>query len=359
MNRILLTGGGSAGHVTPNLALLPALREAGFEVEYIGGAGIEAELTAKAGIPFNTISTGKLRRDKLLSVKNMKDALGAIKGVSDAGKVIKRFKPHVIFSKGGFVGLPVAVAGKLHGINLILHESDITPGLANRLSAVFAGTICASFPETMEALPRKKAVLTGNPVRRELFSGDWEEGRRICGFTGGKPIILVTGGSLGAQSLNEILRAALPFLKDFDIVHLCGKGKVDTSAASAGYVQFEYLNEEMRHVLSAADIVVSRAGSNTINELLALKKPSLLIPLANKATRGDQPHNAESFKKRGFAMVEQEAGLTPKSLSAAITNLYQNRAGYISNMEKSPQADAVGKIIAVIVKNVSGKPGRD
>ncbi|MDR1706120.1 MAG: undecaprenyldiphospho-muramoylpentapeptide beta-N-acetylglucosaminyltransferase, partial [Clostridiales bacterium] len=333
MKKIILTGGGSAGHVTPNLALLPALRAAGFEAEYIGGIGIEKELAEKAGIPFHEIKTGRLRRDRLISRKNIHDAFSAVAGIGGAMSVINKTRPDIIFSKGGFVGLPVAIAGKLRGVPVVLHESDLTSGLANRLSMPFASAICCSFPETLEKLPEKKAFLTGNPIRPELLTGSARKGCQLCGFDNGrqgavKPVMLAMGGSLGAHKINEAVTAALPtLLKTFNIIHITGHGKANPALSNqTGYAAFEFLDMDqgLADVFAAASIVVSRAGSNAINEFLALRKPSLLIPLGKQASRGDQIQNARSFAGQGFSMVLEEEALTPESLIANIKELYKN-----------------------------------
>ncbi|MCL2704228.1 MAG: undecaprenyldiphospho-muramoylpentapeptide beta-N-acetylglucosaminyltransferase [Defluviitaleaceae bacterium] len=353
MKKIILTGGGSAGHVTPNLALAPVLREAGFDVEYIGGKnGMERALVEQAGIPYHGISTGKLRRDKLLSLKNLSDMFGAAAGVGDSIKVMKKVKPDIIFSKGGFVGLPVAIAARMRRVPLVLHESDLSSGLANRLSMGFAKAICASFPETMQSLPPRKAVLTGNPIRKELLAGNADKGRSLCGFAGNKPVILMMGGSLGSERLNNALISALPkLLQKYDIIHICGRGKMDGGLKQTGYAAFEYLGNGLGDVLDLADVIVSRAGSNALNEFLALRKPSLLIPLA-RATRGDQIQNARSFAERGFAMVLDEQALTSDALTANIDSLYRKRHDFILNMEKSPVSNAANEVVKVILNNV-------
>lgn len=351
MKKIILTGGGTAGHVTPNLALLPALRDAGFDVAYIGGKdGMEKSLAEGAGVPFYGISTGKLRRDRLFSPVIIGEIFNAGAGVFDAFKIIRRIKPDVIFSKGGYVGLPVAKAGFLCRVPVILHESDMTSGLANRLGMGFARAICASFPETMDTLPPKKAVLTGNPIRRELLEGDPAKGRALCGFDDDKPFVLVTGGSLGSKKLNDTLRDALPLiLPHYNIAHLCGRGKL-SAAPQAGYAPFEFLSADMAHVLAAAHMIVSRAGANALNEFLALRKPSLLIPLQNRATRGDQIKNAESFTARRYALVLEEPLLTPQTLAESLNNLNRRRHEFITNMENSPLTSAVDEVLKVIVK---------
>lgn len=353
MKRIVLTGGGTAGHVTPNIALLPYLKDAGYDICYIGSyEGIEKTLIEDYGIPYFGISSGKLRR--YFSLRNFSDPFRVMKGFSEAKKLMKKLKPDVVFSKGGYVAAPVVAAAKKNKIPAIIHESDMTPGLSNRLCFSSAVKICCSFPETMEKLPKEKAVLTGSPVRDELKKGDKEAARRFTGFKNAKPVILVTGGSLGAVAVNNAVRSILPeLLKDFNIVHLCGKGKTDESFRDTeGYVQYEYIKDELKDLFALADIVISRAGANAINELLALKKPNLLIPLSTRGSRGDQLLNARSFEKQGFSIVIDEDELTKESLYEKITELYSDRAKYIAAMEKSSQNNAI-QIIMELIKEVT------
>lgn len=352
MKKIVLTGGGTAGHVTPNIALMPALKEAGYEIVYIGSyEGIEKKLIEDLGIPYYGISTGKLRRYK--SLKNLSDPFRVIKGYNQAVKLMKELKPDIVFSKGGFVSVPVVKAASRKKVPVILHESDMTPGLANRLSIRNATKICCNFPETVSNLPEKKAVLTGSPIRAELHTGNRLAGLDLCGFTADKPVILVVGGSTGAVKVNEAVRSILPeLLKDYQVAHLCGKGKTDENFNNMkGYIQFEYINKEMKDMFAMADIVISRAGANAICELLALKKPNLLIPLSAAASRGDQILNAESFKKQGYSSVIAEEDVTPESLLAAVKELYDNRDTYIKAMEASTQNDAITTIINLIKEN--------
>ena len=351
MKTIVLTGGGTAGHVTPNLALLPALGEAGYRAVYIGSKdGIEKKLAEAAGLEFYGISAGKLRR--YLAVKNVTDAFRVVKGMADAVSVIRRVRPDVVFSKGGFVSEPVCLAARLCGVPVVIHESDMTPGLANRLSFPFCKAACVSFPETLKRLPRHlsgdKAVLTGEPIRRELLSGDKEKGRGLCGFGGGKPVALFVGGSSGSARMNEQIRAALDeLLITFDVVHLCGRGNA-ADIQKKGYAQFEYLNEELPHVLALADVVASRAGSGAIFELLALRKPMLLIPLSKNASRGDQIQNARYFQRQGFAMLLYEEDMTAQTITDELRSVYANRACYTANMRKAALPDAVGAVVEVI-----------
>ncbi len=297
MKKIVLTGGGTAGHVTPNIALIPFLKEAGYEIAYVGSYnGIEKSLMEDLGIPYTGIATGKLRR--YLDPKNFTDPFRIIKGFGEAKKFLKQYKPDVIFSKGGFVSVPVVRAAGSLNIPCVIHESDMTPGLANKLCYGSAVKICCNFPETVSSLPQKKAVLTGTPIRTELFTGDAAKGRELCGFTDDKPVLMVTGGSLGAMAVNQAVRDALPsLLEKYNVVHLCGKNKVDNMMLTIpGYRQFEYIKDEMKDLFALADVIISRAGANAICEILALKKPNILIPLPSKASRGDQLLNAKSFE---------------------------------------------------------------
>lgn len=349
MKRIILTGGGTAGHVTPNIALLPKLRELQYDIHYIGSYnGIEKELIEKQQIPYHGISSGKLRR--YFSLKNFTDPFRVLKGFSEANRLIKTLKPDVIFSKGGFVSVPVVIAGKRNNVPVIIHESDMTPGLANRISIPSAYKVCCNFPETLKALPKDKAVLTGSPIRQELMTGDPEKARAFCGFKDEKPVILVVGGSLGAAAVNQAVRAILSeLLKDFQVIHLCGKGKLDTSLNNLeGYVQFEYIQDELRHLFALSDIVISRAGANAICELLALQKPNLLIPLSASASRGDQILNARSFERQGFSKVLEEETLTNELLLSSIRELYDNRQQYVSAMQQSAQQNPIETIIQLI-----------
>lgn len=355
MKRIILTGGGSAGHVTPNIALIPGLKDRGYDIHYIGSYnGIEKELIERIGIPYHGISSGKLRR--YFSMRNFTDPFRVLKGFGEACKIIKSLRPCVIFSKGGFVSVPVVAAAKRRHVPAIIHESDMTPGLANRLAMPFAAKVCCNFPETMPGLPKDKAVLTGCPIRGELLSGDAGAARKLCGFSTGKPVILVIGGSLGAVTVNKAIRAILPkLLKEFQVIHLCGKGKTDESLGNlGGYVQFEYIGQELKDLFALADIVISRAGANAICELLALHKPNLLIPLSGSASRGDQILNAASFEKSGFSLVLKEEELSDESLLCAIRRLYLEKDTYIDAMKKAAGRDSVKIILSLIDEVVSG-----
>ncbi len=351
MKKIVLTGGGTAGHVTPNIALLPHLKEAGYEISYIGSYdGIEKKLIGDFGLPYYGISTGKLRR--YFSWKNFSDPFRVLKGFSEAKKALKEIRPDVVFSKGGFVSVPVVRAAASLHIPCIIHECDMTPGLANKLCIPVAKKVCCNFPETVSMLPADKAVLTGTPIREELFQGDRVKGLSLCGFSSEKPVVMVIGGSLGAVHVNEFVRAALPeLLKDFQVMHICGNGKLDeTLTGTPGYIQFEYVKDDLKHLFAAADVVISRAGANAICELLALKKPNLLIPLPANASRGDQLLNARSYEAQGYSVVKEEAELTPEILADTVRKLYLNRDSYVSAMAKSTQTEAISTIMGLITQ---------
>ena len=349
MKKILLTGGGTAGHVTPNLALVPYLKEEGFEIEYMGSyEGIEKRLVEEAKIPYYGISSGKLRR--YMDVKNLTDPARIIKGLFEARHYMKEQKPDIVFSKGGFVSVPVIIAASEYHIPIVIHESDLSPGLANKLSIPRATKVCYSFPETSQYLSHSKAVLTGLPVREELKRGSKEQGLKMCAFTASKPTLLVIGGSLGSVAVNKAVRSVLPeLLKTFSVIHICGKDKMDPSLQDTeGYRQFEYVGEELPDLFAAADIVISRAGANVINELAALRKPSLLIPLGTNASRGDQILNADSFVRRGFAEVLHEEDLTSQSLLSKIDSIYHNQDAFISAMAAAEQGDAAQTVTRII-----------
>ena len=328
--KIVMTGGGTAGHVTPNIALFPALRAEDYEIHYIGSFdGIEKKLIEDFDVPYYGISTGKFRR--YFDPKN--------------------FKPDVVFSKGGFVSVPVVRAAASLKIPCIIHESDMTPGLANKLCIPVSRKICCNFPETFDMLPPEKAVLTGSPIREELSTGNKEVGLAFCGFNHEKPVIMVMGGSQGAAAVNQAIRDALPkLLEKYQVVHLCGKDKMDNLLLTVpGYKQFEYIKEEMKDLLAMADLVISRSGANAISEILALRKPNILIPLPSG--RGDQLLNADSYEAQGFSIVINEDDLTTKVLLQKVEELWQNKETYVKTMSESKQRDAIGQIMGLIEEN--------
>ncbi len=349
--KIIMTGGGSAGHVTPNLALIPKLRKLGYEIEYIGSEqGIERKIIEEQGIKYYSISTGKLRR--YFDLKNISDPFKVIKGIFEAAAIIKSEKPKVVFSKGGFVSVPVVIGAKLNKIPVVSHESDMTPGLANKIAIPYCNKICVTFPETLKHIKSGKGIVSGTPIREELFEGSKIKALKICKFNGEKPILLVIGGSLGSKFINDLIRNNIDKLIDkYDIIHICGKNNLDTCLEHReGYKQYEYVGEELKHFMTAADLVVSRAGANVIYELLALTKPNLLIPLSAKVSRGDQILNAGSFKRSGFSKVLQEEETNNEVFMQNLEELYNEKHLYIKKMRESGFQNGTDIIIDTIRK---------
>ncbi len=346
MKKIILTGGGTAGHVTPNIALVPRLKALGWQIEYIGSRdGIEQRLITELGIAFHGIASGKLRR--YLNIQNFTDPFKIIKGIFEAYFLLKKIRPDLIFSKGGFVTVPVILGAWLNRIRIIIHESDLTPGLANKISIPFANKICVTFPETLQYIPT--AIFTGLPIRKEILQGDRDRGLRFCEFNQELPVLLVIGGSSGSEKINLAVHKILDKLTTkFQIIHGCGKGNTDPNINYSNYKQVEYLGVELPDVLAIADIVISRAGANSIFEFLALKKPHLLIPLSKAASRGDQILNARSFAKMGYSAVLLEENLNSESLLVAINNLFTQRQQYIEAMTGGEIGDIIGCITQLI-----------
>lgn len=349
MKKIVMTGGGTAGHVTPNIALFPYLKEAGYDIAYIGSyTGIEKQLIEDCGIKYYGISSGKLRR--YFDWKNFTDPFRVIKGYFEAKKLIKELKPDAVFSKGGFVSVPVVMAASKCHVPAIIHESDMTPGLANKLAIPHATKVCCSFAETMQYLPAGKAVHTGSPIRKELFSGDKASGLSFCGFTSDKPVILIMGGSIGSRFINNAVWESLDtLLADFQIAHLVGKGNINKDLGNKpGYKQFEYVSDQLNDIFAATDLIISRAGANSISEILALKIPNILIPLSAAASRGDQILNAASYEKQGFSTVLQEEDLTSDILINAVSDVYSRRDQIKNTMATSKLLNANETIVNLI-----------
>lgn len=346
-NRIVFTGGGTAGHVTPNIALMQKLLSEGWDVHYIGSeTGMEKDLIGMIdGVTYHAIATGKLRR--YFSWQNFIDPFRVLKGCFQARRIIKTIRPDVVFSKGGFVSVPVVIgAGK---IPVVAHESDFSPGLSNRIASRFTDRICVSFEDTLVHVPHQKGVFTGTPIRPALYEGSRERALAFTGYTGAKPVLMVMGGSLGAQRLNELLREALPRLSEtYDVIHLCGRGKKDCNCVSCGYTQYEYIDRELPDLLALADVVLSRAGANTVFELLALNKPSVLVPLSKASTRGDQLLNAAYFHKKGYAHMLDQDTATSETLVFAIDEVYCNRERYTAAMREDTRSDGTAAILEII-----------
>ena len=351
LKRIVLTGGGTAGHVTPNLALIPRLQADGWEIHYIGAANSAEEslISGVPGVAFHTVSVGKLRRYH--DWRNFSDPFRVVKGVGQAAGIIRRLKPDVVFAKGGFVSVPVVYGAKLNGVPVVTHESDMSPGLANKLCLPFSTVQCCTFPEAVK-YARGKGVHTGTPIRPEILRGDRQQGRRRFGFNDHRPVLMVVGGSSGAQAINQAVWQSLPRLtENFQVLHLCGKGNLnDVYEGTANYVQREYLNEEMADAYACADILISRAGSNALCEILAARKPALLIPYPKGASRGDQLLNAESFRARGFSHVLMQEDMTPDTLVQGVERLYHDRGALYEAMATEPTANGIDNVLAQIYK---------
>lgn len=352
MKTIVLTGGGTAGHVTPNIAMIPTLESEGWDIRYIGShKGIEKQLIEALGIRYYGISSGKLRR--YIDLKNISDPFKVMKGLFDAYVLLKRLKPKVVFSKGGYVSVPVVMAAKMLAIPVIIHESDITPGLANKLAIPFAKKVCVNFPETLNHV-KGKGVITGTPIREELFSGSKELGKQICGFPSNKPTITIMGGSLGSVRINTMVRRITKaLLPSFNIVHICGKGNIDETLENIpGYKQFEYVGEELPHIFAITSLMISRAGANAIAEITALEIPALLIPLSLEASRGDQILNAQSMERQGLCMVMEESKMNEESLQQAIRALFKDRDTYIERMKNNQSQSGIRLVLNQIRKSL-------
>lgn len=349
MKKIVLTGGGTLGHVTPHLAIIPRLQKAGYEVHYIGTAnGMEApKMRSVDGIVYHAVKSGKLRR--YFSWQNFTDPFRVIAGAIQSARLMGKIKPDVVFSKGGFVAVPVVFGAWLHRIPVLCHESDLTPGLANKLCKPFARRFATTFPECAEALGAK-AEMTGTPLRPELFSGNREKGLSFFGFTNGKPVLLMMGGSSGAQSVNAALREALPVLTSiFNVAHICGKGNIAKDLEGIpGYTQVEFLDADLPDAFACTDMVLSRAGANALCEFQALGRPMLLVPYPKGASRGDQILNAESLRKRGLCHVLLQENMNADSLATAILETWADRDTLEKNLLDAPPADGSDRVLELI-----------
>lgn len=352
MKKILFTGGGSGGHVTLNLGLIPLFQQAGWDVLYIGSKnGIENELIKKIkGVRYYSIETGKLRR--YFSKENFKDLLRVPLGIFQAWRIIRKEKPDVIFSKGGFVSFPVVLGGYLSGCKKIyMHESDVTPGLANKMSLPFVSTFFTTFSDTADYVTNKAKVKNVGPVLTDrLENGSAESARDLCFFNSDKPVIMFVGGSLGAKSINNaVIKNLETLLEKYQIIHICGKGQ-SLRAKCEGYMPFEFVDKEFKDLMALADVVVSRSGSNAIFELLSQKKPMLLVPLPSTSSRGEQSLNAKSFKKQGFAEILTDEEVTDK-LVQKVNEVYKYRGDYIKNMTQAEWKRTTNKELFEMIAN--------
>lgn len=350
MKNIVLTGGGTAGHVIPNLALIPLLKDAGYRIHYIGSKdGIEKSLIKRnKDVVYHEISSGKLRR--YFSFKNFVDPFKILAGLAKSVSLIKKIKPDVCFSKGGFVSVPVVIACAMQKIPVVIHESDMTPGLANRISRPYCKVMCTTFDEAAK-LAGDKGVVTGSPVRPEILNGDKLRGMIICGYEKGRPTLLIMGGSTGAQSLNEKVDEILDKLIDrFQIIHIRGTDNIREDLENkAGYRQFGYINDELPHIMASADVVLSRAGANAIFEFAALNKPMLLVPLPLSASRGDQIKNAEYFKQKGWAHVIDQDEMSGNDLYDALLKTHECRRQLENNLKEADMSNGLYKLYQQIM----------
>ncbi|HFV7263824.1 undecaprenyldiphospho-muramoylpentapeptide beta-N-acetylglucosaminyltransferase [Staphylococcus aureus] len=340
MTKIAFTGGGTVGHVSVNLSLIPTALSQGYEALYIGSKnGIEREMIESQlpEIKYYPISSGKLRR--YISLENAKDVFKVLKGILDARKVLKKEKPDLLFSKGGFVSVPVVIAAKSLNIPTIIHESDLTPGLANKIALKFAKKIYTTFEETLNYLPKEKADFIGATIREDLKNGNAHNGYQLTGFNENKKVLLVMGGSLGSKKLNSIIRENLDaLLQQYQVIHLTGKGLKDAQVKKSGYIQYEFVKEDLTDLLAITDTVISRAGSNAIYEFLTLRIPMLLVPLGLDQSRGDQIDNANLFADKGYAKTIDEEQLTAQILLQELNEMEQERTRIINNMKSYEQS---------------------
>lgn len=354
MPNIVFTGGGTAGHVAPNIALIHEVNCKDWDIAYIGSAkGIEKQMIQPLGIPFYAVSSGKLRR--YLSIKNLFDPVKIVFGIIQSFFLLNKLKPDLVFSKGGFVAFPVVVGAWLNRIPVVAHESDMSPGLANRLCFPFVKKICLTFEAGKKHFKKQNKIeVTGTPIREQLFNGNSARGLKLCGFSAEKPCLLVIGGSLGAGSVNLCVREALPqLIKEYQVVHLCGKGKLDATLNNfPGYRQFEYANEELADLFAAASVVISRAGANSLYEILALGKPHILIPLSAQVSRGDQIQNARYFQKLGVSIVIEDNSLNPEILVQALHNLEKNKNDINNKIKQLNIKSATEKILDIIEEQI-------
>lgn len=340
MNSIILTGGGTAGHVTPNLSLVPELRKSFQKIYYVGSEnGMERELVESfGGIIYRALPCAKFNRGSL--VKNFGVPFALARGISRAKKLLDEIKPRVVFSKGGYVALPLALACKK--TPLVVHESDSTIGLANSLSLKRADVKLSAFD-----LNRPDFATVGAPLRAELYRGDGEKFKRLCGFSNRLPTLLVTGGSLGAQVINDAVYAALDALTDkFNVVHVAGK-RCGGEFSKPRYKRLTFC-PDMAGAYGACDIAVSRGGANTLFELAALSIPTLVVPLPKGASRGDQILNAEYFTRLGCARTLLQADLTPQSLVRAVSDVFASAETMKRAAKNSPPLDGRSKIAEIL-----------
>ncbi len=344
MKTIVLTGGGTAGHVMPNLALVPELEKHFSKIVYIGTNGIEKQLAKSANLEFKEIEAVKFVRS--LSPKNLLIPAKLFRSISQAKKILKEINPSVVFSKGGYVSIPVAIAAKKLGIPVLTHESDLSLGLANKIISHYATLTLTAFEKTAKG--KKRFVFSGSPVRNQIFKGD--KSKIKANLSRNKKTVLFFGGSLGAKAINETVFSCLGILtKKYNVLHITGKGK-KKELNFPNYFAVEYTNE-IENFFNAADYVVCRAGANSVFELLALCKPMLLIPLPKAESRGDQIDNAKYFKEKGMCEVLFQENLNCENLIKSLKNLENNSKIIQKNIKKQEIKSPNKKIVEIIVEN--------
>ncbi|MBN1617608.1 MAG: undecaprenyldiphospho-muramoylpentapeptide beta-N-acetylglucosaminyltransferase [Spirochaetales bacterium] len=362
MRSIVFTGGGTGGHIFPGLAVIEQLDRREHQIRWIGSSsGIDRSLVESADISFYGIPSGKLRR--YASLKNFFDLFKIVAGFFCSLVLLIRFRPDVLFSKGGFVSVPPCFASRLLGIPVITHECDFSPGLATRLNARIASKILVSYPETarfFSETTRARITVTGNPVRSAFYSGDPDAGRAFLSFTDNSlPIIFFQGGSLGAVQINDLVFESLPLLlPTCNIVHQTGQSTVSGAPpctdplVAQRYRPFPFIRGEMADVLAASYIVVSRSGANTIWECAAAGKPMILVPLEKGSSRGDQVENASYFQERGAACVLSGDQATAAQLVTLIHSLADNSPAYqvIQKASSALGSHRPSQIIADIIR---------
>ena len=344
MAKIILTGGGTAGHCTPNIALIPYLLKRFDEIYYVGSfSGIERKMVEKENITYFPITTVKLERK--ITPSNLTIPFKLLKGINDAEKIIKQIKPDLVFSKGGFVSVPLVIAAHKNKIPVICHESDYSFGLANKISLKYCDKMITSFPETAEGV--KKATYIGSPIRNNLINIKKDYSKFY--FDGSKPVLLVFGGSLGSVAINKGIREGLDeLLETFDIIHICGKKGLDKKLKNKkGYFQTEFLFN-ISDALSITSVCVARAGANSLFELLSLKIPCVVIPIPKGISRGDQEQNALYFQKLGLITVLPQSALTGVSINTAVNSVYENRLQIKENFKNSPINDKSSIIASLL-----------
>lgn len=353
---IAFSGGGTAGHVTPNIALMEKFQTAGWRMIYLGSKrGMEKELIRQYNpeLPYFAISCEKLRRS--FSWRTLLIPFKLPLGCLQAWHILRREKVDILFSKGGFVSLPAVIGAWLARVPIITHESDTSPGLANRLIFPFCRLICVTFDKTKEYFTRcpQKVVVTGTPIRKAFFVDAKAEMQEKYHLSPEKPLLLAFGGSLGAHAINSAIRKALPdLLKYYQVIHVCGRGRVKPEYAREGYQQYEYISEDFPHLLSSADYVISRAGANSIYELISLRKPHILVPYCANTSRGDQPENAEYFKKKNISIVLQEDELDTNSILFALNELDEKKEDILDHIKIFGLKNAVEEIYSLVLKTV-------